>query len=215
MKRHQHQVELYPTSLRIWPAGPQVFQNGSLLTLLRQQLLRRPLRRQHGQLCLDHLQLLLNHWMLLGSIYGIVSCNANLKSQRQHTKKSKFTCSKRCRKFDSGSGKILFLGMHNFPFFDFCCGFGDNSYFSSFGPKDLSILIFSFSMILLSIAIFLAIENDAANRRTMDNINLFDNKIILLSDDYARKFWRYLSALIMILKSLSRALRDGQIIWPP
>ena len=108
MKRHQHQVELYPTSLRIWPAGPQVFQNGSLLTLLRQQLLRRPLRRQHGQLCLDHLQLLLNHWMLLGSIYGIVSCNANLKSQRQHTKKSKFTCSKRCRKFDSGSGNCFF-----------------------------------------------------------------------------------------------------------
>ena len=75
-----------------------------------------------------------------------------------------------------------------FQLFDFCCGFDDNDYFSSFGPKDLSILIFSFSMILLSIAIFLAIENDAAKRRTIDNINLFDNKIILLSDDYARKF---------------------------
>ena len=98
-----------------------------------------------------------------------------------------------------------------FQLFDFCCGFDDNDYFSSFGLKDLSILIFSFSMILLSIAIFLAIENNAANRRTMDNINLFDNKIILLSDDYARKFLRYLSALRITLKSLSRAPRDDHI----
>ena len=72
-------------------------------------------------------------------------------------------------------------------------------FFSSFGPKDISILIFSCSMILLSIAIFLALENDAVNRRTRDNINLFDNETILLSDDYARKCLCYFSDLRMIL----------------
>ena len=71
-------------------------------------------------------------------------------------------------------------------------------YFSSFAPNDISILIFSCSMILLSIAIFLALENDAANRKTWDNINLFDNEIILLSDDYARKCLCYFSGLKMI-----------------
>ena len=43
-------------------------------------------------------------------------------------------------------------------------------------------------MIFISIGIFLALENDAGNRITIDRIISTNNQIILLSDDFERKF---------------------------
>ena len=46
-------------------------------------------------------------------------------------------------------------------------------------------------MILISIGIFLALENDASNQIPFDKIIASSTEIILLSDDYTRKLGRW------------------------